>query len=222
MNNLKRHITLSFFACCLILAGFTGIHAQDREGAAIPEVANTSTVAKSISVNHEVRLYVLVASNKPDGKSTLPRALDGVTGQLKASLPFSDYRLTTTFLNRVRDNGTLQVKGVLGGSPFAASQSVVPTFYDFTLANIKLVTDAAGQQFVQIARFRFGQRVPVQSSASHNESGANFPVYQYEETGITTELNLREAVPTLIGVTPTGQPDESFVLILSVGRIGAR
>ncbi len=98
----------------------------------------------------------------------------------------------------------------------------MPTFYEFTLANIKLVTDAAGQQFVQIARFRFGQRVPVQSSASHNESGANFPVYQYEETGITTELNLREAVPTLIGVTPTGQPDESFVLILSVGRIGAR
>jgi uncharacterized protein with LGFP repeats len=128
MNNLKHHNALSFFVCCLILASFTSARAQDREGTATAEVATTAALAKSVEVNHEVQLYLLVASNKADGKSNVPQALDAIIKQLKSSLPFADYRLTTTFFNRVRDKGNLRVSGIVGGSIFAAPTSAAPTF----------------------------------------------------------------------------------------------
>lgn len=221
MNNLKRHHALSFFVCCLILASFTGARAQDREGTAT-EVATTAAVAKSVEVNHEVQLYLLVASNKADGKSNVPQALDPIIKQLKSSLPFADYRLTTTFFNRVRDKGNLRVSGIVGGSIFTAPTSAAPTFYQLMLTNVRSVTDAGGQQFVQIPRFEFGQRVPVQTSATRNEGGAGFPVINYEQIGIATEVSLREAVPTVIGIMPTGQPDEMFILVASVKRVASR
>jgi hypothetical protein len=221
MNNLKHRIALSFVICCLMLASFTVAQAQDREGTAT-EVATTAATAKTVEVNHEVQLYLLVASNKADGKSNVPQALDPIIKQLKSSLPFADYRLTTTFFNRVRDKGNLRVSGIVGGSIFTAPASAAPTFYQLTLTNVKLVTDAGGQQFVQISRFEFGQRVPVQTSATRNESGAGFPVINYEQIGIATEVSLREAVPTIIGIMPTGQPDESFILVASVKRVASR
>jgi len=217
MNNLKRHAALSFIVCCLIFASFTGAQAQDREGTAME-----AAIANSAEVNHELQLYLLVASNKSDGKSNVPQALDPIIRQLKSSLPFADYRLTTTFFNRVRDKGNFRVSGIVGGSIFAASTSAAPTFYQLALTNVKLVPDASGQLFVHISRFDFGQRVPVQTSSTRNESGASFPVINYEQIGIATEVSLREAVPTIIGTMPTGQPDELFILVASVKRSALR
>ncbi len=221
MNNLKHRVAQSFVVCCLILASFTGAQAQEREGT-VTEAATPTAAAKTAEVNHEVQLYLLVASNKADGKSNVPPALDPIIRQLKSSLPFADYRLTTTFFNRVRDKGSLRVSGIVGGSIFTAPASAAPTFYQLMLSNVKLVTNAGGQQFVQIFRFEFGQRVPVQISATRNESGAGFPVINYEQIGIATEVSLREAVPTIIGIMPTGQPDESFILVASVKRVASR
>ncbi len=221
MNTLKRRGTAFLLAlfCWLVLSNFNNASAQDKTTAAATEV---STNAKSVEVNHEVQLYLLVASNKSGAGSDLPQALGGLIRQLKPTLPFTNYRLMTTFIDRVRDKGNLNVKGIVGTSIFAASTSAAPTFYQFSLLNIKLTTDASGEQFVQIPRFEFGQRVPVQTSAARNESGASFPVINYEQIGITTEVSLREATPTIIGIMPTGQPDELFVLIASVKRIAAR
>ncbi|MFN2453177.1 MAG: hypothetical protein ABR577_03055 [Pyrinomonadaceae bacterium] len=218
MNKLKCHRTvlLCAFACCLILANFNVAAAQSTP------LTETITSAKSIEVNHEVQLYLLVASNKAGEKSDVPQAVDGVIRQLKSSLPFANYKLTTTFLNRVRDGGNLQVSGIVGNAPFAPSTSSAPTFYEFTLGNIRLITDAAGQQFVKIERFRFGQKVPVQTSTARGENGVSVPALQYENTGITTEVSLREAAPTVIGIMPAGQPGELFILVASVKRIASR
>ncbi len=218
MNNLKRYTALSFFACWLILASCNGAQAQDRNTA-----AEVSASAKSIEINYEIQLYLLVASNTSAERNNLPRALDGVVRQLKATLPFNTYRLTTTFLSRVGNGSNLEVKGIVGGSPFATAASAVPTFYEFTLTNVRMVTDTDGQQLVRISAFRFGQRVPVQTSTTRAEgSTTGFPVIQYEPTGITTQVSLHEGTPAIIGTSPTGQSDELFVLAASIKRTDSR
>jgi hypothetical protein len=220
MDKLKwlRAMACLAFAFCFAFLNHSVASAQDRNSP-----AEAATNAKNVEINHEVQLYLLVASNKSFERNNLPQALDGVIKQLKSTLPFTNYHLTTTLLHRVSDNGSLQVSGVIGSSPFGATTpAIVPTYYEFTLTKIKSVASGGEQPFVHIQTFRFTQRVPIQTSSTRSDSGGSFPVINYEPTGITTELSLREGAPTIIGTIPIGLPDESVIIIASVKRIMSR
>ncbi|MCA1591175.1 MAG: hypothetical protein LC754_00650 [Acidobacteria bacterium] len=209
---------LAFF---LVFANSNTARAQEQDAGAAAKA-----VAVRPDVNQEVQLYLLSASNEQGLRTQLPSSMDGVLKQLKASLPFTNFRLATTFLNRVKDGGTLEVSGV--GTLSISSlpgNSTSPTFYRFTLERVKLATDSNGQQIVQIPHFRFSLRVPIQTASvrpDNSASGAGFPVIQYEDTGISTEMSVREGEPTVVGTITTSRPDELFVLVISVKRTAAR
>lgn len=225
MKRTKRY----FFALCFALTCFS-LSANPHAARAAQQDQDAGTSAKAVvarpEINQEVQLYLLAASNEQGARTQLPPLMDGVLKQLKASLPYSNFRLANTFLNRVKDGGTLEVRGVgtlslssLPGNPTS------PTFYQFNLQRVKLVTDSNGQQIVQIPHFRFGLKVPVQTSsvrADNGTGGAAFPVIQYEDTGINTEMSVREGEPTIVGTITTSRPDELFVLVISVKRTAAR
>jgi hypothetical protein len=175
-------------------------------------------------INHEVQLYLLVGTDAPGERNNVPPALDGVVRHLKESLPFSSYRLATTFFERVRDGGSVELSGV-GGFPLAssASNSPSPTFIQLSLSRVLLERGAVDQPFIQVEHFRFGLKVPVQTGTAHGESGtANAPIIQYQDTGITTQLSVREGVPTVVGTLAASQPHEAYVLVLSVKRTTPR
>lgn len=213
----------AFALTLTLLGGWPGAgvaQAQDQSPS-----ATTPADARREEVNHDVQLYLLAASNEPGGRGGVPASLDGVIRQLRAALPFSNYRLASTFLNRVRDGGSLEVSGVGGGSPLAAGAANPnsPTFFSFNLTNVKLITGGGDQPFIRVSRLRFGLKVPVQTATVGGEGGKpSYPVLQYQDTGISTEVSVREGTPTVVGTMTSSRPDEPFILVLTLKRTPAR
>lgn len=201
------------------LASINIVSAQGQE----PAATKTEDRQRE-QINHEVQLYLLVGSDATGERSNVPQALDGAVRQLKEALPFSSYRLATTFFMRVRDGGSLELTGV-GGFPIALTplNSSTPAFIQLSISRILLARGAVDQPFIQIERFRFGLKVPVQTGSAHSEgSTANAPIIQYQDTGISTELSVREGVPTVVGTLAASQPHEAYVLVLTVKRTSPR
>jgi len=173
-------------------------------------------------INYEVQLHLLVTAEGAEGAAKVPQGLDGVVRQLKASLPPADYRLAATFINRVRDGGRFEVKTV-GGSPFAAPQpnSLTPAFFQFLLNGIKLTDEQSGGGLINVQDFRLGLKVPIQTATvSGDKAAQGYPVIQYEDTGINTQMSVREGEPTLVGTLNTSRPGQLFALVITIKRAG--
>src|SRR4030095_6052306 len=69
-------------------------------------------------VNLDTQLYLIVATNADVDDARMPTALDSVVKQLRAALPFKNYRLAATLVNRVKNEGRLDLRWI--GGPFAA------------------------------------------------------------------------------------------------------
>jgi hypothetical protein len=207
------------FILALLLLGTRA--AQAQEGANV--AAARLEAEQREQINHEVQLHLLLASDAPNERNNVPQSLDEAIRQLKTTLPFQHYRLVSTFFDRVRDGGTVEVSGV-GGFPLApaASSSTTPTFFTLHLSNVVLLSSRQ-QPFIQVGRFRFGLKVPIQTGSARAEgSVASVPVIQYQDTGLVTELSVREGMPTIIGTLAASQPNEVYVLVLTLKRTTGR
>lgn len=166
----------------------------------------------------EVQLHLLVATNSPaGGEEKLPSFLDPVVKQLRSTFPFKSYRLAATLLNRVKDGGKLSVRWA-GGSllPPAAATNATPGFNEFNLGRLRLVQDESGREGIEMLNFYFGARIPIQVPAIAS-NGATSPVVQYESTGITTDITVREGEPTVVGTLnlPSG---DALIIVVSAKR----
>lgn len=209
-------VSLSVFAICLIVSSGLATAQEGSQGAGRPP-ANV----KRDDINYEVQLYLIAASNEQSerGGSSLPQSLEGTIKQLRTNLPYTNYRLATTFLNRVKDNGILELRGVAGSLMPSQIGPSSPTFYDFSLYQVKMEADTEGQPYIRINKFRFGLRMPIVTGTTRVEgSDIGSPIIQYEQIGITTELSLREGTPTVIGTMTTSRPNESLILLLSLKK----
>ncbi|MDQ3816715.1 MAG: hypothetical protein M3362_03360 [Acidobacteriota bacterium] len=166
----------------------------------------------------EVQLYLLVATKSPSGEEEkLPTSLDAVVKQLRSTFPFKSYRLAATLLNRVKDGGKLSVRWA-GGSllPTAGATNATPGFNEFNLGRLRLVQDEAGRGGIEMLNFNFGARIPIQLPAIAS-NGNTAPVVQYESTGITTDITVREGEPTVVGTLnlPSG---DALIIVVAAKR----
>lgn len=204
-------------ALALALACCGAAAAQDGGGPPRKEAARGEA-------NYDVELHLLVTGEGAEGTTKIPQALDGVVRQLKSSLPSADYKLAVTFISRVSDGGSLEVKTV-GGLPFSAPQPnpLTPAFFQFSLNDVRLADDSQAGQVVNVRQFRLGLKVPIQTSATAaggDKPGQSFPVIQYEDTGISTQISVREGEPTLVGTLNTSRPGQLFALVITIRRAG--
>jgi hypothetical protein len=215
MHRLSRRVFLPALALALALAWCGVAAAQDGDDPPRKE-------APRGEINYEVQLHLLVTAEGAEGAAKVPQGLDGVVRQLKSSLPAADYRLAATFINRVRDGGRFDVKTV-GGYPFAAPSStpLTPAFFQFLLNGIKLADEQSGGGLINVQDFRLGLKVPIQTaSVSNDKAGQGYPVIQYEDTGINTQMSVREGEPTLVGTLNTSRPGQLFALVITIKRAG--
>jgi hypothetical protein len=209
-----------FIGCVLC-----GCHAGAQTAQAQEATAGLQTPARRerTDVNYEVKLYLLVASDDAAGSNRLPPELQPVINQLRASLPFRNYALGITFINRVRDGGNLEVKGVANSLLSAMGGSSPATFYDFTLARVNADADAQGREIVQVQTLRFGMRVPIQTATVPGSDGkSGYPVINYEPLGLTTTVSFREGTPVVIGTLTTNRTDQIMVLAAQIKRADTR
>lgn len=214
MRRLSKRLLLPALALALALVCCGAAAAQDGGEASRRE-------APRGEINYEVQLHLLVTAEGAEAGAKVPQGLDGVVRQLKSSLPPADYKLAATFINRVRDGGRLEVKTV-GGSPFTSSQldPLNPTFFQFFLGSVKMA-DEQPNGLINVQDFRLGLKVPVQTATVSNEKSLQgYPVIQYEDTGINTQMSVREGEPTLVGTLNTSRPGQLFALVITIRRTG--
>lgn len=169
--------------------------------------------------NREIILQVLVASNSPAGKTTLPSSLANVTRKLNSIYSFADYRVAMTYLERVANSGNLEYRGIADN--FMQNQKEErPVFLEWALGGLRILPNANNQSVAQFQNFRFGMRVPVVTGTFKAESGQTSSVVNYESTGLTVQrFNVPENTPTVIGTIMLPRTDETVFLVLTVNSI---
>jgi hypothetical protein len=206
--------------CCVLLtamapAGFC----QDSS-----QAARVSTAARDDETNLDTQLYLILATNRETEDGKMPIALDSVMKRLHESLTFKHYSLAGTFVNRVRNNGRIDVSWV--GGPFlipANAMTSNPSFSQFT-ALVKLSADQGGLEVIRMNDFKFGARVPIVTSSigmTTTSTTGGFPsVVNYEPIGLRTDISMREGVPVIAGTLNMGPSGDAIIVVITARRAG--
>jgi hypothetical protein len=170
--------------------------------------------------NLDTQLYLIVGTNQDVDDSRLPASLEPVVRQLRSTLPFKNYRLAATLINRVKNEGRLELNwiGAPPTSPLAAASNVTPSFSRFSVRQVKLVRNAENQSVVQLIGFNFGARIPIQTTPSLAANGAIAPAFNYEPTGLSTDISMREGEPVIVGTLNVGPSGDAIILVVSAKR----
>lgn len=172
-------------------------------------------------INLDTQLYLILATNRDVEEVRAPATLDHAIRQLRDSLSFKHFNLTASFLNRVKNNGRLDVSWV-GGPLLASVPSSVgnPSFNQFT-ALVKLASGDGGS-VVRMTDFRFGSRVPIvtgqTSMAMASTAPSSFPVINYEQIGLRTEISMREGEPVIAGTLNVGPSGDAIIVVIAARR----
>lgn len=216
MISINRYRVIGVAVLCALIA-FTAQATFAQESNQSPRAA----VQKDEEANLDLQLYLILATDRDVEDAKVPTVLDPVVKRLRESLSFKHYNLSATFLNRVKNNGVLDVSWV--GGPFAIHGSPAqsnPSFSQFT-SQVRLVT-VDGQDIVRLSGFRFGTRVPVvtgQVAATNATTNtAPFASISYEPVGLRTDLSMREGSMVVAGTLNVGPSGDAIVVVISARR----
>jgi hypothetical protein len=159
--------------------------------------------------NYDVTLQLVIGSNEPSSKTELPSNLGTVASAMRSNFAFANYRLASTFVGRLANNGAFQYNSVanIEGKDLSSS---VPTFLDWSLADLAAVP---GTRNLRAQAFKFGARVPVYvGDASKGQQAVN-----YEQIGVTlVRVGLNQNVPTLIGTLHLPGTSGTIFLVMTI------
>lgn len=173
---------------------------------------------KDDETNLDTQLYLLVGTNQDLPDSRVPAALESVIKQLRLTLPFKNYRLAATLVNRVKNEGRLNLRWL--GGPFAAAATTSPsnpTFSEFNVRSVKLV-NSGNQSMVQLNGFSFQARMPIQTGSAYASNSQSAPIINYENTGLNTDISMREGEPVVVGTLNFGPAGEAIIIVVSAKR----
>lgn len=214
----RRVLSLFPLTLCLLAAALSvQAQAPAQEPTQAPTQTPTQTQTKDDDTNLETQLYMILGTNQEVADSKLPSSLDAVVKQLRASLPFKNYRLAATLINRVKNEGRLELGWI--GAPLTATLGGAPptTKSSFRLRQIKLVRNNEGQSMVQVVGFAFNASIPVPITAVAANNAAP-PVFNYEGANLATDISMREGDPVIVGTLNVGPSGDAIILVLSAKR----
>ncbi|HEX7332092.1 MAG TPA: hypothetical protein VF290_11380, partial [Pyrinomonadaceae bacterium] len=150
----QRFLSAMLLALCL-MATVVNVQAQDSNN---QQAATKQAESKVDETNIETQLYLIIGTNADVPETKMPAALDSVVKQLRATLPFKNYGLTATMINRVKNESRLELNWIGGPMTLAAGPAppLNPSFSNFNIRLIKLIQASDGQQMVQMQGFNFG------------------------------------------------------------------
>jgi hypothetical protein len=181
------------------------------------QAQTTQADVRDAETNLETYLYIVIASNDDVSGTAIPTALDPAIKQLRGTLPFKNYRLASTLVNRVRNEGRLDLSWVGGplASKLLAAPEATPSRSTFKVRQVKLVRNAEGQQMVQMTGFNFNALVPIPTGVAVAANGAAAPTFNYEGTSLQTDISMREGEPAIVGTLNIGPSGDAIILIVS-------
>jgi hypothetical protein len=158
-------------------------------------------------VAYLVRASTRAAKDVPAGPP-VPPVLQEVIAEMKKTFAYGDYTLLDTIETGLPGansrNGAHQAHVESMLPPGRETLGPVPYFYEIEYGDTYLSTDLKS---VHVSPFKFTVRIPVQSATTT----------QYQNSGITTDVEIREGQKLVLGKVRTGFSDPSDVfLILTV------
>jgi hypothetical protein len=219
---MKKQIILGviLLAVCVV-AGSASVYAQESQEAQTPQTqTQIQTQTPADETNFETQLFLIVGTNQDVADPKIPVSLDGVMKQLRSTLPYKNYRLATTLINRVKNEGRLDVNSITGPIVPVTSSSNIPqtTPSVFRVRQIKLVRERDGQSLVQMAGFYFSSRLAIPVGAAVASNTPAPPAFNYEVATLATDISVREAEPVVVGTLNTGPSGDAIILIVSAKR----
>lgn len=153
--------------------------------------------------NVELTVYFLMAAREGSGASSVPAALDGVAVQLQDVFGYDSVQLIETTAMRVRAGSRGDLNGFLPKRPGDQHEAR----YEFSFRQLKVTEDAAGRS-IRLD----GLQASIQTPRVVVESGK--PTTRSVETGIRTDIDLREGQKAVIGKTTIeGGAEAIFVVV---------
>jgi hypothetical protein len=207
----RRLITSVLFVTVVIFCNLVSA----RQSLAQSESSSAQTVQDE--TNLDTHLYLVVGTNQEAERERLPPILDGVVKQLRASLPFKNYRLVATLINRVKNEGRLSLRWVGGPLAFGGISPSAPSFSEFKVDSVKLLREG-NQHLVRMERFVFGARIPVHSTTVASNAPGPPLVANYESMGLNTDISMKEGEPVVVGTLNTGPSGDAIILVVSAKR----
>jgi len=220
----KQHVLGAILLALCVAAGSASSNAQGFPETQTPQ-AQTQTQpqsqpqAQADETNFETQLFLIVGTNSEVSDSKIPTALDNVMKQLRSTLPYKNYRLATTLINRVKNEGRLDVNSISGPFvPVTSSQNIPQTTpSQFKIRQVKLVREN-GQPLVQMSGFYFNSRLAIPVGAAVAANAPPPPAFNYESATLSTDISLREGEPVVVGTLNTGPSGDAIILVVSAKR----
>jgi len=220
---MKKNLITLLVLTLFLLCGSLSVYAQSTQETnkqQATEATQSTQADREDQTNLETQLSLIVGTNQDVAEAKLPPALDTVIKQLRTTMPFKNYKLAATLINRVKNEGRLELSWIGGplGAPLGATTATTPSFSQFKVRQIKIVRNSEGQQLVQMLGFNFGARVPIQGIGGIAANGAALPTFNYESTGISTDVSMREGEPVIVGTLNIGPSGDAIILVVSAKR----
>lgn len=215
--NLPKTSTRILFVMLFLVLTVSGGQVLAQAASDAPQQPSQAD-KKDDETNLDTQLYLLVATNQQIDDAKMPASLDSVIRQLHASLPFKNYRLTATLINRVRNDGRFSLRWQMMAAAAASNGTLTPSFNEFRVNGVKLVRDASGQQLVRVDGFTFGTRIPIQTGMALVSNAPAAPIINYESTGLNTDISMREGEPVIVGTLNVGPSGDAIILVMSARR----
>jgi hypothetical protein len=157
-------------------------------------------------LNIDVTIYLMSALGTP-ATGAVPPELEAVVKQLKNTFSYKGYQLLDTEVIRVRAGQGGEVSGVVNGAPSVGPNKTISQV-KFRSASVS--TDEKGRA-IRIDALKVGLRIPVESSSG----GPGQKQYLYVDTGINTDVDVREGQKVVVGKANMDGSDRASIVVLT-------
>jgi len=162
-------------------------------------------------VAYLVRAYTRVGPDDtpPPGGQSLPPALQEAVTEMKKTFNYTDFSLLDTVQTEVHEHAHVEnmFPGVVAGTAAQREiHGVTPYFYEIDYGDTLLSAD---RKTVLVENFKFTVRIPVQSATN----------LQYQNSGITTNVRIREGQKLVLGKVRVGFNDPSDIFLVLTVRL---
>ena len=155
--------------------------------------------------NIDVTIYLMSALGQP-AAGAVPPELEGVVKQLKSTFSYKGYQLIDTQVIRVRAGQGGEASGVVdSSSPITGAKTISQV--KFKSASVS--TDEKGRA-IRIDNLKVGLRVPIPSGPGNKPDG-----FQYLDTGINTDVDIREGQKVVVGKANMDGSDRASIVVLT-------
>jgi hypothetical protein len=141
--------------------------------AAIDEAIKRLDTPEVARPNIELRMHVLLASNKPGGPNEYPVDLKDVITELQKTLSYKDYSLLTSVVQRTRESRGPRPQYLEGRGAVEVSWPSAPdkriSNYQFYANSVALTATPGGGTEIQLADFTFTLSGPGTEARIHSD-----------------------------------------------------